>query len=116
MSQSEHSQHVDLVKNEWLAGFQHVVARIYLEGRQLRLDSPDPDRWEHLIHQPQVDRATGDQVDPDSSGPEFFERLHTLLAGDYLFATEAHLEDDCPFQHELVVPIRPAQPEAELAH
>lgn len=41
--------HVDVVKNEWLAGFQHVVARVFPEGDEVHVDTEDPDRWEPII-------------------------------------------------------------------
>jgi hypothetical protein len=104
-------QHVDLVKNEWLAGFQHVVARVYRDnGTSLRLDSPEPDKWEHLLHTELVDRGSGDTIDPDAQPDEFFTRMHLLVAGDYLFATTPHEDHDCPYEASLVVPIE--RPEA----
>lgn len=108
-------EHVDLVKNEWLAGFQHVVARIYLNGG-FDMQSNEREKWEHLLHAPLLDRKSGDVVDPEREPEAFFERLHDLLSGDYLFATAVHDEDECPYHPNLVVPIegpetaRQAQP------
>src|SRR6266540_3996580 len=101
-------QHVDLVKNEWLAGFQHVVARIYLNG-DVKLESNEREKWEHLVRRPLTDRRSGRVIDPNQEPGEFFERLHDLLSGDYLFATEVHDDDECPYHQRLVVPI--ARPE-----
>src|SRR5947209_6512425 len=108
-------EHVDLVKNEWLAGFQHVVARIYLNGT-LDLKSSEPEKWEHLLHVPLTDHDSGEVIDPARDPDTFFDRLHHLLSGDYLFATDVHDEARCPYQAHLVVPIgapdasREAQP------
>jgi hypothetical protein len=109
-------EHVDLVKNEWLAGFQHVVARVYLSGG-LTLDSSEQEKWEHLLHAPRLNPASGESVDPEREPDLFFERLHQLLAGDFLFATEVHDEGECPYQDRLVVPLAPpdAAREAQLA-
>jgi hypothetical protein len=97
-------QHVDLVKNEWLAGFQHVVARVYLNG-DFDLESNEREKWAHLFRAPLRDRRSGEVIDPTQQPQEFFERLHELLSGDYLFATTVHEEDECPYQERLVVPI-----------
>jgi hypothetical protein len=108
-------EHVDLVKNEWLAGLQHVVARIYL-NTDLELQSSEREKWEHLVRVPLTDRVSGDVVDPRQQPEKFFERLHDLLSGDYLFATAVHEEEECPYHERLVVPIerpestRQAQP------
>ena len=101
--------HVDLVKNEWLAGFQHVAARIYQDDGRLRMESGEPEKWQHLIGLPLRDREQGRTIDPRERPNEFFDRLHALIAGDYLFATEPHDEADCPYR-EIVVPIRASDP------
>lgn len=103
-------RHVDVVKNEWLAGFQHVVARVFVEGDVVRVDAEDSDRWEPVILRSFVARGSGDEIGPDR-GPEFVERLHELLRGDYLFATELHDEDACPFHERLVIPIEHVEPQ-----
>jgi hypothetical protein len=97
-------QHVDLVKNEWLAGFQHVVARIYLDN-SLRLESSEPEKWGHLLETVLRDRESGATIDPSEDPHEFFMQLHRLLPGDYLFATEMHDDGECPYHDRMVVPI-----------
>lgn len=102
--------HVDVVKNEWLAGFQHVVARVFPEGDEVHVDTEDPDRWEPIILRSFVARDSGEEIKPDQ-GAEFVVRLHELIRGDYLFATELHDEAACPFHERLVVPIEHVEPQ-----
>jgi hypothetical protein len=105
--------HVDIVKNEWLAGFQHVVARVTYADDVVRIDTEDPERWEPIIRRPFTDRESGEQFGPEH-GPEFVLRLHQQIRGDYLFATELHDESNCPYHERLVVPIEHSEPQREL--
>lgn len=59
--------HVDVVKNEWLAGYQHVVARVFSDGDSVQVDTSDRDRWEPIILRPFVDRESGEEVTPRAS-------------------------------------------------
>lgn len=104
--------HVDIVKNEWLAGFQHVVARVLLEGEAAKLDTDDPQRWGPIVLRPFADRASGEEIRPER-GELFVTRLHEQIRGDYLFATELHDESACPFHERLVVPIERLEPQRE---
>lgn len=80
--------HVDIVKNEWLAGYQVVVARLHEDRGRLRIDAQAP--WDGLI-----ERA---RQEPWAESDRAFARsLHEHLVGDYLFATPPHDESDCPF-------------------
>lgn len=99
--------HVDVIKNEWLAGYQVLVARVYLEAGSLRVDSPEPDLWNRIVLRPYVDN--GRELTPDN-GESFLAHLHAGLHGDYLFATEPHDEQECPYHHP-VVAIRPSDPQ-----
>ena len=106
--------HVDVVKNEWLAGFQHVVARVFPEGDVVVVDTDDPKRWEPIILRPFVDPESGEEINPEQ-GAEFVVRLHEQIKGDYLFATELHDETACPFHERLVVPIARVEPQHAAA-
>jgi hypothetical protein len=110
-------RHVDIVKNEWLAGYQMVVARVLLEDGAVRVDTSDPDVWDPIVLRPVVDRESGDEIGPDQA-EHFFARLHERLTGDYLFATEPHDEKSCPFHGQLVMPIEPTARarQFEIAH
>jgi hypothetical protein len=102
--------HVDVVKNEWLAGFQHVVARVFPEGEDVHVDTQDPERWEPVILRPFADPESGEEINPER-GAEFVVRLHEQIRGDYLFATELHDESNCPFHGGLVLPIEHVDPQ-----
>jgi hypothetical protein len=104
-------EHVDIVKNEWLAGFQVVVARIRLEDDTLDVKAQTP-MWSSVVNQPY--RTAEKELTPDSPR-DFFYGLHEVMHGDYLFATEPHEEAECPYA-EMVLPLEPAdesrQPQA----
>lgn len=105
-------RHVDVVKNEWLAGFQHLVARVYVEDDAIQLEASDHDLWANIVLRAHVDRETGEEITPDQ-GPEFVDRLHVVLSGDYLFATEPHDDSECPFHGQLVIPIARVEPQPQ---
>jgi hypothetical protein len=107
--------HVDVVKNEWLAGFQRVVARVTFEDDGIRIDTDDHDRWDPIVLRPFVVRESGDELNPDK-GEEFVIHLHEQIRGDYLFATELHDDKQCPFHDRLVVPIEPVEPQHAFLH
>jgi hypothetical protein len=107
-------RHVDIVKNEWLAGFQTVVARLALDEGKLQLDAQDPAKWEPIVWRVVVDRETGEEIGPDRA-EDFFARLHERLNGDYLFATTPHDERECPYHGQLVVPITPTEQAPQYA-
>lgn len=102
--------HVDVVKNEWLAGFQHVVARVSIENGDVRVDTDNHDLWDPIVLRPFPDPQSGNEVRPEQ-GEEFVGRLHEQIRGDYLFATELHDEAACPFHDRLVIPIEPVEPQ-----
>jgi hypothetical protein len=43
--------HVDLVKNEWLAGYQVLVAQAFVAGDVVEVQTPEPEKWRELIMQ-----------------------------------------------------------------
>jgi hypothetical protein len=79
--------HVDIVKNDWLAGLQYPLATLTLEGGDLRLDARDPEHWHGLLEE----LAAEDDIETA------FSTLHTRRHGSVLFATEPHDEASCPF-------------------
>jgi hypothetical protein len=97
--------HVDIVKNEWLAGFQHVVARVFIDANgAVRVDTDAPERWEPIILRHLPADASDGEIGLNN-GPEFVSKLHDQIHGDYLFATPLHDESECPFHERLVLPI-----------
>src|SRR5215216_6256300 len=92
-------QHVDVVKNEWLAGFQHMVARVTLdETGKVAVQTAD-EAWREIVLRP-----VGD-VDPERDPEAFLHNLAGAIHGTYLFATDVHDDANCPFARDLVVPI-----------
>lgn len=91
------SVHVDLVKNEWLAGYQVVVARITLSGGAIKVEAQDADYREVAL------RPVGG-IDPETDPEGFLNTLAEHVHGSYLFATEPHQDDACKFKG-MVVPI-----------
>jgi hypothetical protein len=95
--------HVDVVKNEWLAGFQFVVARVSVDDGALRIDSADPSVWEPIILRPVV--SPMGEFHPEKDPQAFVEHLADGIHGTYLFATEPHAAQACPFSDGPVAPI-----------
>ncbi len=90
--------HVDFVKNEWLAGFQEVVARLCLKGGKIEVtDSPEPDTWREIALKPLVDSKTGRTITPEKEPKVFLSRLAKHVNSSHLFATEPHDRSSCPF-------------------
>lgn len=91
--------HVDVVKNEWLAGYQVLVARLFLQDGEIVIDSPEPDRWREALLRPRGD------LDPVERPEEFLRELGGHLQGTYLLATELHDDDHCSFSNTAVLPM-----------
>lgn len=106
--------HVDVVKNEWLAGFQYVVARVWVDAAQVVIDSPDPDTWMPILERPLLDRTTGELVYAEKDPDPFLSLLADNLPGTYLFATEPHTEEQCPYLHHPVLPIKSVEDSRRL--
>ncbi len=89
--------HVDVVKNEFLAGYQEVVARLSLDNKNIRFDSGDPETWRPIVLQPFALRGTKRVLDPENAPGDFLTQLSSHLNDTYLFATEPHPVDECPY-------------------
>lgn len=80
--------HVDVVKNDWLAGIQYPLATLRLdESGEVGVDAQQPDHWQALV----------DDINAQPDAGEALARLHERLNGSQLFATEGHAEAECPF-------------------
>lgn len=102
--------HVDVVKNEWLAGFQHVVARVWEDLGRLVVESPERETWEPIILGRGVrEPTTGEVVEAEKEPERFLHLLPANIHGTYLFATEPHPDHECPFADRPLIPIRPMQ-------
>lgn len=99
--------HVDVIKNEWLAGYQLVVARVSSGELGLHVDAPDQE-WIELVRRYRDEQGVRDDA-------AFMESLHERMNGDYLFATPAHPVDECPFPRP-VIPLESVDAQAQHAH
>lgn len=97
--------HVDLVKNEWLAGFQHVVARVWADAGRVEIESPEPETWEAVVLRPLQVAERVEPVFAEKEPEEFVRLLPEAIHGTYLFATSVHPDEACPFLHHPVIPI-----------
>jgi len=91
------SLHVDVVRNEWSAGRQTVVARVVLHGGRLSVDSPQPATWSEVVLRPLRDPETRHAISADVEPERFLRALSSQLHGSHLFATEPHEDPGCPF-------------------
>jgi len=102
--------HVDVVKNEWLAGLQYVAARVSLNQGHLTVDSGEPEVWEPIVLRPLRDEK-GEEIFAEKEPENFLFALADHIRGTYLFATKPHPDEECRFVH-LVDEIEPAQSSA----
>jgi hypothetical protein len=80
-------QHVDVVKNDWLAGIQYPLATIALDDHGIVSVDPDSGQWKELAAE------IAHAKDPAVALDELQRQLH----GSHLYATEPHGDDQCPF-------------------
>lgn len=90
--------HVELIQNEWVAGRQHVVGRVLLNGMGDVSLEPVDSGWEAVALMPFTGPESGDELTPTDTAERFVRALHTHLKGDYLFATEAHDAGECAYR------------------
>lgn len=88
--------HVDIVKNEWLAGVQVAVARVEADGSDISVAAIEP-KWEEIVRRPIRDGVTGETLYSQKDPTHFVEALHTAISSSYLFATLPHGLGECPF-------------------
>ncbi len=96
--------HVDVVKNEFLAGYQEVVARLSIADKRIQFESSDPVTWKPIVIRPFVIRGTKEPIDPEAAPNDFLTRLSKHLNDTYLFATEPHSVDACPYPSGRALP------------
>jgi hypothetical protein len=94
------------VKNEWLVGSQHVVARVRAEADGVIVESHDPETWNGIILRPLPREDAEKVIDPKAHPKEFLDLLPKRIHGSYLFATEVHADEECPFREHRELPIR----------
>jgi hypothetical protein len=82
--------HVDVIKNEWLAGTQHRLAWVETnEAGHVTVHGDQPDHWRL-----QLERIIGHALE----GSGVLNELHEKLSGTALSATEPHDSTSCPFR------------------
>jgi hypothetical protein len=85
--------HIDIIKSDPLATEEHRLARAVLEGGEVEIDATDnPDYWRSTL-------ATATGISPDDEPQRFFEALPARLEGTYVYATDPHVDDECPLEH-----------------
>jgi hypothetical protein len=100
--------HVDIVSTDWLAGEQRAVARVFISGGNLKIDSPDRSRWEPLVE------AALDELGEESAETKL-ARLKDAFQGSHLFATDPHAEDGCAYDQWAPVKIQSVSSDREPA-
>jgi hypothetical protein len=103
--------HVDIVRNELAAGYQEVVARLWVEDDEIKMDAVagQEDWMERLL------KGYAGVLDM-SDAHAFLAHLHERLHGDYVFASPPHDEANCPpLGQRVAMQIQPVVPQAEHA-
>lgn len=81
-------QHVDVVKNDWLAGIQYPLATITIDDAgAVTVDPAGSGSWDDLAAE------VAGAEDPVAALAGLRDRFH----GSHLFATAPHASDHCPF-------------------
>lgn len=88
--------HVDVIKNEWLAGVQFVVAKVLFVHGGLHVESAEPAVWEPIVLRPYVLR--GEELHAEKDPEAFLEGLADVMNGTYLFATRPHSPHECAWE------------------
>jgi hypothetical protein len=80
--------HVDIIENQWSAGYQQRVARVWVADAHVEVEGDD--HWFNLVHQVMEHSGAGSpEADLDAIAEHF--------KGDYAHATVPHGDDACPF-------------------
>jgi hypothetical protein len=89
-------QHVDVVEVDWGKGTQTRVAQVQAYADDIKVDGD----YGEVIRRPYTDRESGKLLEPGTDPGRFVEKLHTVMSGSYLAATELHDDDMCLFREE----------------
>jgi hypothetical protein len=88
--------HVEILRNEWSAGRQRVVACLEVNGSG-RVVYNVVDEWAGVVPESFRDPQSGDEVGL-RDGVEYLNALHRYLNGDYVFATAPHETGQCEYE------------------
>ncbi len=98
-------QHVDVVKVDWGKGTQTRVAQVYAGLDDIKVDGS----YDDVIRRPYTDRENGRLLEPSADPERFVERLHTVMSGSYLIATQVHDDNKCPFRERETLALESAE-------
>jgi hypothetical protein len=105
------AEHLDLVKNEWLASMQIRLATVVRADGEVSLVNVTPG-WEDLLNRP-IPSASGSVGYPGKEPDRALEMLTDFYQSEYVFATAPHDESNCPFRWGSVVAMKPVTPEVK---
>lgn len=105
------SEHLDLVKNEWLSGMQIRLATVVRADGEVNLVNVTPG-WEDLLNRP-IPAPTGQIGYPGKEPDSALEMLCGFYQSEYVFATAPHDESACPFRWGPVVAMKPTAVETK---
>lgn len=95
--------HVDLVRNDVVAGIQTCIGRVSSSGDLgVKVECDDPS-IERLLREPLNDAVNGGCVSPQDNGDRFVELLAHAWNGTYVLATPVHDDDACAFAHVMTL-------------
>jgi len=97
--------HVEILRNEWSAGRQRVVARLEVKRGAVTYDGAA--EWAGVVPASFRDPESGEEIDRHDA-VHYLNALHRYLNGDYVFATEAHEEGECEFELGAEIPLAPS--------
>jgi hypothetical protein len=98
--------HVEILRNEWSAGRQRVVARLVINGTGTVVYD-GAEEWAGVVPESFRDPESGNQIGRQD-GVQYLTALHHHLNGDYVFATEAHESGQCEFALGTEIPLAPS--------
>jgi hypothetical protein len=95
------SVHVDIVQLDWGKGTQTLMATVFTNRLDVIVQGDD---WlKDVVLRPYLDRETGRELTPTAEPERFVERLHTVMNGSHMPASELHDDDVCPFLDGIVL-------------
>lgn len=95
--------HVDLVRNDIVAGTHTCIGRVSSLGELGVKIECDDSNIERALHEPLFDYVTGGHVTTLDHGDEYVALLSRTWQGSLVIVTDEHDEDDCPFSRDAVL-------------
>jgi len=101
-------EHVDVVQVDWGKGTQTKVARVHADSKGVWVDTTK-DALTEIVLRAYTDRETGQVLTPEDNPNRFVARLHTVMNGSFLVATELHMDSDCLFREHDTLDLLPTK-------